>query len=126
MRQQRILSDHPIRSGLWTPVESTGLLKPGMVVPSKHRESRDLSFGLSPLTSTLTKFASATPLTSTLTKTKDLKSFNINTYKKGGGGDRFLRGPIGSARALAGCAPSNSSASSAVRHFCYARSREPG
>src|SRR5712692_4977421 len=41
---------------------------------------------LSRLTSTLTKFAPASPLTSTLTKTKDLKSFNINTYKKGGGG----------------------------------------
>jgi hypothetical protein len=39
---------------------------------------------LTPLTSTLTKNASATPLTSTLTKTKDLKSFIINTYKKGG------------------------------------------
>src|SRR5713101_4336611 len=43
------------------------------------------SLRLSRLTSTLTKNASATPLTSTLTKTKDLKSFNINTYKKGGG-----------------------------------------
>src|SRR5712692_2633808 len=41
---------------------------------------------LSPLTSTLTNFASATPLTSTLTKTKDLKSFIINTYKKRVGG----------------------------------------
>ncbi len=46
------LSDHPTR----------------MVVPSEHRESRDLSFGVTPLTSTLTKNASATPLTSTLTK----------------------------------------------------------
>jgi len=44
---------------------------------------------LSPLTSTLTKNASATPLTSTLTKTKDLKSFNINTYEKGVGGTPF-------------------------------------
>ncbi len=44
-----------------------------------------LRFSLSPLTSTLTKNASATPLTSTLTKTKDLKSFIINTYKKGCG-----------------------------------------
>src|SRR5260370_2471487 len=44
---------------------------------------------LSPLTSTLTNFASATPLTSTLTKTKDLKSFNINTYKKRGGVPHF-------------------------------------
>src|SRR5712692_8885803 len=43
------------------------------------------SLRLSRLTSTLTKNASATPLTSTLTKTKDLKSFNINTYKKGVG-----------------------------------------
>jgi len=40
---------------------------------------------VSRLTSTLTNFASATPLTSTLTKTKDLKSFIINTYKKGVG-----------------------------------------
>src|SRR5712664_1470519 len=40
---------------------------------------------LSRLTSTLTKNASVSPLTSTLTKTKDLKSFNINTYKKGVG-----------------------------------------
>ncbi len=47
---------------------------------------------VSRLTSTLTKIASATPLTSTLTKTKDLKSFNINTYRKGGRGERFLRG----------------------------------
>src|SRR5713226_9662712 len=43
------------------------------------------SLPLSALTSTLTKNASATPLTSTLTKTKDLKSFIINTYKKGVG-----------------------------------------
>ena len=43
------------------------------------------SLFLNPLTSTLTKNASATPLTSTLTKTKDLKSFIINTYKKGCG-----------------------------------------
>src|SRR5713226_7288663 len=43
-------------------------------------------FSLTPLTSTLTKNAPASPLTSTLTKTKDLKSFIINTYKKGGGG----------------------------------------
>src|SRR6266581_88896 len=44
-----------------------------------------LDFQLLPLTrltSTLTKNVSATPLTSTLTKTKDLKSFIINTYKK--------------------------------------------
>ncbi len=46
---------------------------------------------LSPLTSTLTKNASASPLTSTLTKTKDLKSFNINTYKKGVGVPRFWK-----------------------------------
>src|SRR5712692_4965494 len=70
MRQERTLSDHPAR----------------MVVPSEHRESRDLYFGVSALTSTLTKNASVSPLTSTLTKTKDLKSFNINTYKKGVGG----------------------------------------
>src|SRR5712692_5372517 len=69
MRQERTLSDHPTR----------------MVVPSQRSESRDPSFGVSPLTSTLTKFAPATPLTSTLTKTKDLKSFIINTYKKPGG-----------------------------------------
>jgi hypothetical protein len=50
----------------------------------------DLFFSLSALTSTLTDFASATPLTSTLTKTKDLKSFNINTYKKGVGGTLFF------------------------------------
>src|SRR5712691_9546246 len=48
------------------------------------------SLRLSPLTSTLTNFTSLTPLTSTLTKTKDLKSFNINTYKKGGGGGGIL------------------------------------
>ncbi len=42
-------------------------------------------FALTPLTSTLMKNASATPLTSTLTKTKDLKSFIINTYKNGVG-----------------------------------------
>src|SRR5260370_21070350 len=69
MKQEKKLSDHPAR----------------MVVPSEHRESRDLSFGLSALTSTLTKNASASPLSSTLTKTKDLKSFIINTYKKGVG-----------------------------------------
>src|SRR5713101_3428064 len=45
----------------------------------------NLLFSLSPLTSTLTKNASVSPLTSTLTKTKDLKSFIINTYKKGVG-----------------------------------------
>ncbi len=74
-----LLSDHPDRSGRRTPVESTGLLKPEMVVPSERSaffaprlplrgESRDLSFVLTPLTSTLTKFASASPLDSALTK----------------------------------------------------------
>src|SRR5216684_8086830 len=48
------LSDHPARSALWTPVESTGLLRPEMVVPSEHRESRDLSLRLTPLDSALT------------------------------------------------------------------------
>src|SRR5713226_915298 len=55
---------------------------------SKGREpqsSNRQSLHLSSLTSTLTKNASVSPLTSTLTKTKDLKSFNINTYKKGVG-----------------------------------------
>ncbi len=55
---------------------------------SANHESRVInpaSLRLSALTSTLTNFASATPLTSTLTKTKDLKSFIINTYKKGVG-----------------------------------------
>ncbi len=52
----------------------------------------NLHFSLSRLTSTLTKFASLTPLTSTLTKTKDLKSFIINTYKKGGGGTIISQG----------------------------------
>jgi len=49
---------------------------------------------LSPLTSILTKFASLTPLTSTLTKTKDLKSFIINTYRKGVGAPLFLNGKL--------------------------------
>src|SRR5713101_4392583 len=49
---------------------------------------------LSRLTSTLTKNASVSPLTSTLTKTKDLKSFNINTYKKGGGGGSYFLGGV--------------------------------
>src|SRR5712692_11185800 len=39
-------TDHPTRSGLWTPVESTGLLKPEMVVPSERSESRDLPSNL--------------------------------------------------------------------------------
>ena len=39
-------TDHPTRSGLWTPVESTGLLKPEMVVPSERSESRDLPSAL--------------------------------------------------------------------------------
>jgi hypothetical protein len=51
----------------------------------------NLRFRLSPLTSTLTKSASVSALTSTLTKTKDLKSFNINTYKKAVGGPLFGR-----------------------------------
>ena len=46
---------------------------------------------LSRLTSTLTKNASVSPLTSTLTKTKDLKSFIINTYKKGVGGTPIFK-----------------------------------
>jgi hypothetical protein len=45
---------------------------------------------LTSLTSTLTNFASVTPLTSTLTKTKDLKSFIINTYRKCVGAGSFL------------------------------------
>ncbi len=56
------------------------------VYPEARRVTNHQSLRLSRLTSTLTKNACATPLTSTLTKTKDLKSFNINTYKKGGGG----------------------------------------
>jgi len=36
-------SVHPIRSGFRTPVDSTGLPKPEMDVPSEQRESRDLS-----------------------------------------------------------------------------------
>src|SRR5713101_4366817 len=76
---------------------------------------------LTPLDATLTKGAFVTPLSSTLTrpsrkniKTRDFnsischtyegalhKSFRCHTYKKGvGGGERFLRGPICSARAL--------------------------
>ncbi len=50
---------------------------------------------LSPLTSTLTKNAPVTPLTSTLTKTKDLKSFNINTYKKRGTPTPFFASTCG-------------------------------
>src|SRR6266446_2734260 len=56
------------------------------VCPEVGRTTNHESLCLSPLPSTLTKNASATPLTSTLTKTKDLKSFIINTYKKVGGG----------------------------------------
>src|SRR5713101_3488064 len=76
---------------------------------------------VSRLESTLTRRMSVTPLSSTLTrpsrknmKTRDFnsischtyegslrKSFRCHTYKKGvGGGERFLRGPIWSARAL--------------------------
>src|SRR5712692_2683807 len=53
--------------------------------PARRNATNDRSFPLTPLTSTLTNFASASALTSTPTKTKDLKSFNINTYKKEGG-----------------------------------------
>ena len=76
---------------------------------------------LTPLDATLTKGAFVTPLSSTLTrpsrkniKTRDFNSischtyegalhkfFRCHTYKKGvGGGERFLRGPICSARAF--------------------------
>ncbi len=61
------------------------------VYPEARRVTNHESLPLSALTSTLTNFSSATPLTSTLTKTKDLKSFNINTYKKGvGEGPNFM------------------------------------
>src|SRR5713101_7998398 len=52
MREQRTLSDHPAR----------------MVVPSEHREPRDLCPDVSPLASALTRFAPASPLDSALTK----------------------------------------------------------
>src|SRR5712692_8976639 len=42
---------------------------------------------ISPLTSTLTKFAPASPLAPTLTRKLTFKSFTINTYKKGGEGE---------------------------------------
>src|SRR5260370_42200572 len=63
----------------------------GPLCAAKGHKSR---FLLSALTSTLTNFASATPLTSTLTKTKDLKSFRINTYKKPGGAPCNLSPPL--------------------------------
>src|SRR5713226_8404250 len=55
--------------------------------PANHKSpvTNHESLRVSHSTSTLTKNASASPLTSTLTKTKDLKSFIINTYKKEGG-----------------------------------------
>ncbi len=98
-----MLSDHPARSRLWTPVESARLLKPEIVVllalrheGSEHRESiedsdpvgRNLCLDLSSFTSTLTKNASASPLDSALTLKRPPKSFTSNTYKKhtGGGG----------------------------------------
>src|SRR6266849_11052266 len=58
-----------------------------LVRPANHesRVANQHSLFVTHLTSTLIKNASATPLTSTLTKTKDLKSFIINTYKKGVG-----------------------------------------
>ncbi len=52
MREQRTLSDHPDR----------------MVVPSEHREPRDLCPDVNPLASALTRFAPASPLDSALTK----------------------------------------------------------
>src|SRR2546422_7680318 len=71
------LTDHPDR----------------MVVPSEHRESRDLRLDLSPLTPTLTKNASASPLDSALTSKRAPKPFRCNTYEKhtqGEGGE----GPV--------------------------------
>jgi hypothetical protein len=47
------------------------------------------------------KNASANPLESHTFKTKDLKPFRFTHFQKsGGGGERFLRGPICSARAF--------------------------
>ena len=47
-------------------------------------------FRVSRLTSTLTKFTSASPLAPTLTRKLTFKSFRINTYKKGGEGEGGL------------------------------------
>ena len=95
------LSDHPIRSGLWTPVESTGLLKPEMVVllalrheGSERSEPKDLSQmpnkpHIAPNLFSFTHFpknASATPLESHTFKTKDLKPFRFTHLQKVVGG----------------------------------------
>src|SRR5712692_3735275 len=59
------------------------------IAPSSSTGRFQLS-RLSPLTSTLTNFASASPLAPTLTRKLTLKSFRINTYKKGGEGEGGL------------------------------------
>ncbi len=81
-------------------------------------------FAIQHLTSNLRP--SLNPVASTLTRKLHLKPFRINTYKKqgeGGGGIPAFDSQLSTVNAVL---PSNSSASSAVRHFCYARSREPG
>src|SRR5260370_714311 len=54
--------------------------------PNFQHLTSNLRSSLNPLTSTLTRNASATPLASTLTRKLHFKPFRINTYKKGGRG----------------------------------------
>ncbi len=58
------------------------------VYPEAGRATNHQSLCLSPLTSTLTNFPSASPLDSALTLKRPAKSFTSNTYEKhtGGGG----------------------------------------
>src|SRR5713101_8349024 len=60
--------------------------------PANHRSpvTNHQSLCLSPLTSTLTKNASATPLDSALTLKRASKSFTSNTYEKHTGGEGSL------------------------------------
>jgi hypothetical protein len=72
--------------GLRVPIPSGRGPAHEQIAARELKVANQHSLFVSRLTSTPTKNASATPLTSTLTKTKDLKSFIINTYKKGVGG----------------------------------------
>src|SRR2546427_4767142 len=76
----------------------------GRVLPSTIQpQTSNLRFSLNPLTSTLTKNASASPLDSALTSKRASNSFTSNTYKKQGWGE----GPLPSSTSSTSFASAN-------------------
>ena len=92
----RLQPDHPTRSGFWTPVESTGLPTPEVVILFARRggskaiedsglAGKDLS-SLSPFLATDPKNPPVTPLVATDPKIASRKSNHCHTYDTPPGG----------------------------------------